>query len=126
MLVWVSAWQIQCCGDAFSIGGEVEWTLDTSGDPDWFAAVLGDELAKQVAASEEHHGGLPDDAPVTKARVQRIRAVSGRFGPTPSGGNVQVPVSGTGQVVDVAEADGWFPAEGGLHFNGYLVDLDKA
>jgi hypothetical protein len=126
MLVWVSDWQIACCGDTFKVGGPVAWTLDTSEDQDWFIGVLGHDLAAQVDASEEHHGGLPEDTPVTKATVQRIRAVSSRFGPSSQGGNVLVPIPGTTELVDVPEADGFFPAPDGLHFNGYLVDVLEA
>ena len=27
LLVWVDAWQMQCCGDPFAVGSSVEWTL---------------------------------------------------------------------------------------------------
>lgn len=61
--VWVEAWQIQCCGDAFEVGSKVEWTLCEQSDRDWLTSVLGDEFAREITYSEEHHGGLPDERP---------------------------------------------------------------
>ncbi|MXG88604.1 hypothetical protein GRQ65_03475 [Nocardioides sp. YIM 123512] len=92
-------------------------------------AVLGDDLAAEVTHGEEHHGGLPEGAPLTIGVVDRIRAVSSRFGPDPTSVSAAaarlVPVSGTAVVVEVAEADGWYPEDGDRHFNGYLVDVRR-
>ena len=130
MQVWVDAWQMQCCGDPFEVGSQVEWTLYEESDRDWLAAVLGDDVARQITHGEEHHGGLPDDAPVTVGRVTRIRAVSSRFGPDPNSVSaaapVHIPIPGTAEVVDVDAADGWYTETDGLQFNGYVVDIERA
>ena len=129
LLVWVDAWQMQCCGDPFSVGSRIEWTLYEESDREWLIAVLGDDLAAEVTHGEEHHGGLPDDAPTTIGVVDRIRAVSSRFGPDPTSVSAaapnHVPIPGTAVVVEVAEADGWYAEDGDRHFNGYLVDLER-
>jgi hypothetical protein len=118
---------MQCCGDAFTVGSRVEWTLYEESDRDWLTSVLGEDLAQQVTHGEEHHGGVPDDLATAVGEVTRIRAVRNRFGPDPNSVSaaapVHVPIPGTGLVEDVEDADGWFPEEGDLHFNGYLVDL---
>jgi hypothetical protein len=44
MTVWEEDWQMQCCGDPFSLGTSVTWTLDKA-DRDWLASVLGDDRA---------------------------------------------------------------------------------
>jgi hypothetical protein len=120
---------MQCCGDRFSVGSRVEWTLYEESDREWLTSVLGKEFASQVTHGEEHHGGLPDDAPTTVGVVDRIRAVSSRFGPDPTSVSAaapnHVPIPGTATVVEVDEADGWYPEDGGRHFNGYLVDLQR-
>lgn len=127
--VWVDAWQIQCCGEAFEVGSQVEWTLYEESDRDWLTSVLGDEFARQITHGEEHHGGLPDDAPVMTGRVTRIRAVSCRFGPDPTSVSAaapnHIPIPDTAAVVEVPNADGWYPATDGMHFNGYVVDVEQ-
>lgn len=88
-------------------------------------ASAGDTPSSRGGNGEEHHGGLPDDAPTTTGSVTRIRAVSSRFGPDPAkpAGNVRVPIPETAVVVDVSKADGWYPEPDRPQFNGYLVDL---
>ena len=128
LLVWVDAWQMQCCGDPFAVGSRVAWTLSEP-DREWLASVLGDDAARRVTHREEHHGGLPDDTAATVGFVTRIRAVSSGFGPDPSGVGatpVHVPVPGTASVVDVSDADGWHPETDDVRFTGYLVDVRRA
>ena len=123
MTVWVDNWQMQCCGKPFNIGSRVAWTLKRV-DTDWLATVLGADTANMVDAAEEHHGGLPDDAPVTVATVSAINAVHCRLEPM-AGGDSQTyyPVSDSGVVSPVPSADGWTPDRGELQFAGYLVRL---
>ncbi|MFD7156610.1 DUF6578 domain-containing protein [Kribbella sp. NPDC059898] len=129
MLVWVDAWQMQCCGDPFAVGALVQWTLYEQSDKDWLNAVVGADLGGEVTHREEHHDDPADGAVTTVGRVQRIRAVSCKFGPDPdnvgAGTPVNIPIPGTGWLADVTEADGWYPETAGLAFNGYLVDLRR-
>lgn len=37
LLVWVDAWQMQCCGDPFAVGSRVAWTLSEP-DREWLAS----------------------------------------------------------------------------------------
>jgi hypothetical protein len=60
----VDGWQIQCCGTPFHVGDAVEWTLTGNKDVEWLENVVGPETAHMIDFSEEHHGGLPADAPV--------------------------------------------------------------
>lgn len=128
-VVWVDAWQMQCCGEPFETGSRVEWTLYEESDRDWLTAVLGEDFAQGVTHGEEHHGGVPDDAPITVGRVVRIRAVSSLFGPDPKSVSaatpVHVPIPGTAEVIDVGSADGWYAETNGLQFNGYVVDVER-
>ena len=61
LTVWVDNWQMQCCGEPFSVGQQVSWTLGDV-DQDWLMAMLGADAQVSVDAAEEHHGGLPGDA----------------------------------------------------------------
>jgi hypothetical protein len=122
----VDGWQIQCCGTPFHVGDAVEWTLTGNKDVEWLEDVVGPETAHMIDFSEEHHGGLPADAPVTQGRVARIHAARSRFSATPGADPKMLhPVPGSGELVEVASADGWEPESSGLTFNGYVVDLDS-
>jgi hypothetical protein len=121
--VWVDDWQQQCCGAPFAVGGTVHWTL-TGPDTAWLATVLGPERAAAVDRAEEHHGRLPDDAPVTTGTVTSIGAVHCRFRPLPGGNRRdRYPDAGTTTVTRRDSADGWEPADADLRFVGYLVEI---
>jgi hypothetical protein len=110
----------------FQIDSQVEWNLYAEADHDWLDAVLGQELPAEVTHGEDHHDSAPGPTALSKCTVRRIRAVSSVYGPLqddPSA-KVLVPVLGTAQLYDVTNADGWFPDDGRLTFNGYLVDLE--
>ncbi|MFG1925415.1 DUF6578 domain-containing protein [Cryptosporangium sp. NPDC048952] len=122
--VWVDNWQMQCCGDPFAVGHEVSWTLQDA-DDEWLANILGDDAARGVTKAEEHHGGVPDDAPATTGRVAAIKAVHHRYAPKPGDDpRARYVVPGSGVVTTIESADGWTPDQGELSFAGYIVDLD--
>lgn len=126
LVVWVDAWQLQCCGVPFAVGGEVAWTLHRNVDRQWLGSTLGEGLAGTVTHAEEHHDRQPEgQAPVVRGRVRRIRAASCRYAPDPVR-DVLVPVPGSTVVSEVERADGWYPETGALRFNGYLVDLRES
>jgi hypothetical protein len=77
-----------------------------------------------VDAAEEHHGGLPDETPITSATVGHITEVHCRYAPRPQGdARTHYPVEGSGVLTVVTSADGRPPAHGDLTFVGYLVQL---
>ena len=82
MTIWVDAWQMQCCGELFSVGSRVAWTL-AKADPDRLTPLLGASVT--IDAAEEHHGGVPDATPRTKATVTAISAVHCQHAPAPGG-----------------------------------------
>ncbi|HEY8372656.1 MAG TPA: DUF6578 domain-containing protein [Pseudonocardiaceae bacterium] len=123
--VWVDGWQMQCCGEPFQVGDTVEWTLRSCDRGKYPVDVLGPDVAESVTHAEEHHGGLPEDAPVTTGTVTGIHAVHSRYAPrSDESPRVLHPVPGSGQLTWVSSADGWEHVEGELQFVGYLVDLD--
>jgi hypothetical protein len=122
--VWVDDWQMQCCGQPFTVGTTVSWTLREA-DPDWLIAVLGPDVASTVDAAEEHHSDAARDTPTTTGTVGSIQAVHCRYGPQPGGDpRMHYPISGSGVITDVRSADGWTPDQGELRFAGYLVRLE--
>lgn len=123
----MDAWQMQCCGKAFSVGSPVSWTLAADPERDFLASVLGDQVAETVTHWEEHHGGLPDDAPKTQGVVRSIRAARCRYGRDPDHSQEALyPVKGSGSLTSLASADGWDADDGDAKFVGYLIELDAA
>ena len=124
MTVWVDDWQMHCCRKPFAVGSRVTCTrkrVDTA----WLASLLGLDIANSVAAAEQHHGRLPDDAPVTVATVTAISAVHCQFAPKEGGDprEYYYPVADTAVLSPIPSADGWTPDRGDLKFTGYLVQL---
>jgi hypothetical protein len=126
VLVWVSDWQIQCCGEDFSVGGEVTWTILPRAQ--WAGGmepVLGVELDAAVTGSYETHGD--DPLPELGGTVRRIRTVSCRYdaSPPPHDPREQRPVPGTSVLEDVPVAEKRFDTDiYGLRFCGWLVDVE--
>ena len=123
-VVWVDAWQMQCCGVPFSVGGEVTWALSDEPDRAWLANAVGSAVADSVTHVEQHHGGLPEPCPMTTGRVVAIRSALCRYAPAVADDRTLVPVAGSVRLRDVTRADGWENEEGDLRFNGYLVTLE--
>jgi hypothetical protein len=121
MMVWVDGWQMQCCGDPFSVGSRVSWTLGDA-DLDWITTILAEGSRPGVDAAEDHHGGIPEETPVTDGSVVRIAAVHCRFAPG-ADSRALYPVQDSGVLAEVGSADGWVPDRGDLRFTGYLVQL---
>ena len=123
LVVWLDGWQMQCCGEPFSIGGRVSWVLQPAGDPDFAAAVLGRELAGTITHREEHHREDSETAPRTTGTVRSIRAASCTYAPRPADGNSWYPVPGSLSLVDKTAADGREPGDDIVQFVAYLVEL---
>jgi hypothetical protein len=118
LTVWVDDWQMQCCGERFSVGDVVPWTL-LEVDPEEYAAVVGGERARGIDFREEHHGR---EQPPTWLKVLAIVEVHCRYEVPPgSSGDEYRPVPGTTVLVPASEADGWAKARPGVGFRGYLV-----
>lgn len=122
MRIWVDDWQVQCCGDAFSVGATVSWTVQEP-DREWLTGLLGDQVAATVDAAEEHHGDGPLER--VEAEVTEISAVHCRYALKP-GADALYPVEGSSVLTPLTEADGWTPNRGELSFVGYLVTLAKS
>jgi hypothetical protein len=129
-LVWISSWEIECCGEESAIDETVTWPVMPR-DGGW-VDVLGAELATRVTASYEGHEG---DVPGVTGVLRRIRTVTCRYGPAPrpDAPHLNVPVAGTGALDDVRSIEKWHgmrvdttPDTAGefLAFCGWLVDLE--
>jgi len=121
--VWVDGWQMQCCGQPFSVGQQVAWTVGDA-DRDWLVPMLGADTHVSIDAAEEHHGGLPEQTPATTGTISRITAVHCRYAPAPGQDTRTLyPVPGSAVLRELESADGWTPGYEDLQFVGYLVQL---
>ncbi|WP_067489316.1 DUF6578 domain-containing protein [Actinomadura hibisca] len=120
--VWMDAWQMECCGDPYSVGSTVTWTL---GDLDraWLTTVLGAETAAKVNATEEHHTDTDRVARIS-GEVKSISAVHCRYAPRP-GGDTRTywPVAGTTVLTRLTSTNDGSPDRDDLRFVGYLVQI---
>jgi hypothetical protein len=85
--VWVDDWQQQCCGDDYSIGDEVAWTLIEADDgveavlgdafPDWTVEVRPDPVGPAATGEQERvvlrRGGLAILAAPEAGRARSVR-----------------------------------------------------
>ncbi len=125
-VVWVAAWQMECCGDPFSVGDRVVWTVDRAVDDDWFVAALGPDMAARITHSEEHHADHEEDLLEVSGRVLSIIRAWGSYGPQNPGDQVHVPLPGSARFIEVNNSDGVERhAFSDLTFNGWIVELDQ-
>lgn len=110
--VWVSEWQLRCCGDPFEVGAWVRWHV-VPPDVEWLTDVLGAEVAATVVGVEEHHDRM-EDATELAGRVRTIRAVTNELEQRPDG---LYPVTGSAVLTEVATSEEDGPIA------GYLVEV---
>jgi hypothetical protein len=126
LTVWMADWQMQCCGEPFSVGATVEWTLAPVGDRGAIALAMGLELAETVTHQEDHHSLLlPENAPRTAGTVRSIRAVHGRYRRAQGQAKCLSQLRESATATLVSSANGWEAADqDGPRFVGYLIELD--
>ncbi len=123
-IVWVDGWQLQCCGESFSVGDVVTWTLSSELDREWLSNAIGPTPANSVTHAEDHHGALPESCQGATGRVTAIKSAFCRYARGRADDKTLYPVSGSARLFDVTRADGWDKESGDVRFNGYLVTLD--
>ena len=113
--IYYESWQLQCCGDPFSVGEKVEWTCAEPGEFKYAHGLPLDFF-------EEHHG---DDTHLVTGTITRI--ISERS-ETPK--SEKPVVYGEVKVIreDIQYADGWKGENGdddSIEYTlwGYIVDL---
>lgn len=122
-VVWMDSWQMQCCGDEFSVGARVSWNL-VEPDLEWLTTVVGPTEAAAVTHAEEHHGREGIEC---SGWVEAIRAVHYQVAARLHGSpKVMYPVEGSATFRSVRSADRWSNEIEDAQFGGYLVDLRMA
>jgi hypothetical protein len=123
MTIWMDNWQLDCCGEPFSVGSQVSWTV-WQGGHSWLAALLGPGASVTLDAVEDHHGKIPKGAVPTVGTVTSIAAAYCRYAPRTGSGLTRYRVEGSGVLTPLQRADKFRPRRGDLEFMGYLVQLD--
>ncbi|SDJ55735.1 DUF6578 domain-containing protein [Streptomyces indicus] len=123
--VWMDSWQMECCGEPFSTGDAVDWTVHRP-DREWLAKVLGPERAAGVDFAEEHHGDADPEREENRVRgtVTALQYVHCRY--APGADRTLHAVPGTALLSDVDRAEKWVEDRGEHRFLGYLVRLRRA
>lgn len=72
--VWLTEWEWACCGDAFAVGDDVDFGIESRVPPQELADLLGPELAATIDAVESHHEQEFTDR--VRGRVLAVHAVT--------------------------------------------------
>ncbi|WP_182481490.1 DUF6578 domain-containing protein [Nocardioides immobilis] len=115
-LVWVDAYEVQCCGEPFTVGLNVTWPMSGQLNIAAFMELTGADTAASVSMAVDRHARRAEDTVDHTGTVTRIERYRCRH----AQGHV---VPGTVEVRPIFEADGWEPEEDGVDFVGYLVTL---
>lgn len=113
----IDSWQLDCCGDEFTVGSTVIWKIEAL-DPAVFPSPY-------PVFVEDHHDLTEPGTPVTSvtATVTRIYAISDQFVPMGDGRRViNDPRESLEQEVD--RAIRFFESPGDYSHSGYRVLLD--
>lgn len=113
-------WQLECCGEPFSIGDRVSWTVVVP-DAGYLSDVLGEE-ADDIGYAEEHHSDSTDLQTITGV-VRLIQAMHCRFLPSQDNPRLLCREAGSGVLVVVDMAAGREESPPGLGHCGYLIEL---
>lgn len=114
---------MQCCGERFRVGQQVEFSTTSEVDREFLGVVLGEERAAALTDCEDHHDlDLGSMSPLA-GTVKQIEAISCRY---ELHDRAMYPVAGTTQAVLRDEATGWEPEDepAGIRFVGYVVAVE--
>lgn len=118
--MWISDWQMQCCGDPVVVGKTITLSTTSDFDREHLGVVLGESGAASLTDYEDHHNVASRPTSQLEGTVERIEAVSCRY---ETRGRVMYPVAGTARLDDRIEATGSEPEEEAVRFVGYIVTL---
>ena len=120
-VVWVTAWEFQCCGEPFGVGDSVTWTVDSDVDRDWLSAAIGD-AADLVTDAEVHHVGV--GLSELHGTVRDITAAWCHYAAFPPRTGALYPVPGSQVFEQRTRADGWEHESAERVFLGYIVEVE--
>lgn len=129
MLVSVSSWQQQCCGEDFAVGSAVRWqVVELAGFREQMESLLGPNSPGEIRYYENHHRTSGSGRELL-GTVRSIRVLTYELEPIPGDERGVRPKQGTGGLEWVHAADKWAP-ERSLDrdhgFGGWIVEVEPA
>ena len=121
-IIWMDAWEFECCGEPFEVGSRVKWILGVvdQSDKERFATLLGEADASRLTHHETHHG--PHDDEVLTYATGSVTAIKAIYQSYDDRGHL---VEGSAHAKDLASAVKFENEElNGPRFRGYLIDLE--
>lgn len=123
-IVWISSWEMECCGEPFAVGDIVSLHLDDKPDARWYESALGSDVAQRITHAEGHH---EEEYPEYSGRVLGIERAWCAYGPSGTDDRDHYPIPGTARFETVERIDGpERQADPDVIFNGWVVELDLA
>ncbi len=125
MRVWVDAWQMQCCGDAFSPGSRIDWMAREVVDSEFLSAFLPEAEVTTISHAEERHADRDQGLVQVEGEARCIWAVYGAYELSTPSSRTLVPVSASGVLEPRNSATGW--EDDSPHdktFLGYIVEIE--
>jgi hypothetical protein len=121
--VWMSDWEMECCGQPFAVGEYVEWPGKVVDRSDWLERLFRDTRVVVDFAYDGH--AHDDETPPNRASgtVQRIEAVGSHMIRTPVDAHGIVEGGAVRHSVNRAQRTPPFRERDGARFVGYLVQL---
>lgn len=105
-IVWISSWQMECCGEPFGVGDIVSLHLDDEPDTPWLASALGSDVAHRVTPAEDHHGEEHPEPTGRVVRIERAWCAHGPEGADDRGHGADSPVGSWTRHVERTEQRG--------------------
>lgn len=110
--VLYEGWQMQCCGNPFSIGDEIEWTVFV-----FNRTVVG--IDSKIDYIYDAHYETENGLYILQGTVDRIDALFTKYEPSLDNPIMQIPASGS--LRSVSKADGCEEDIGELVFDSYFI-----
>ena len=124
--VWMDGWQLECCGEPFTVGQQVSWSVHES-DREWLEKMLGVESAREIGWAEDHHGSITEDETSLSGIVISIRVVHQRYEPVPGQGSRNLyPVTGSATLTSIQSTGQHGRVPDGRQLVGYVVELEAS
>jgi hypothetical protein len=124
--VFIQAWEMQCCGELFSVGENVSWTTSEFRADPFLVSALGIDAALTITHMYEGHRDDDDNGfyGQTTGTVTAIEVVWCRRDDQP-GVHFPIPESAVSERRQAIE-DHWAAEDrgDGLSFEGYVITLE--
>jgi hypothetical protein len=133
-VVWVSSWEMQCCGEPFSLGGAASWPVARTQSADWLEERFSRLSRARPSYQYSRHGvDEPDDLFTLTGAIRCIEALHydlhAEDDPNLPGDTSLFPTVGTERLTTVESDHMWEMEPNDMtrqSFAGWIVEVDVA